>query len=279
MANAMASVGSSRSQSSLQHFSKDEIIAAQYWICRFRSVWHRLCPCWASSPGNSHALHPPSTSVLRLVPQLYRVCAACRTYMLPGPRRPSRRPCPFAGVLLFAAVPVTVADPAAPSHMLCCVSAAVLFVVCPRTGMQRWQITRRAAADDEARAGADGDVDKHVHSLLADLNTHVLTQIDASTYGPAGQRRVQMPVEESCGPSHEWGDHVTAHILLRMRHTPGFFFRQLTHGFKASNSLYYTEYFHLLESLSTINSVVLVYNLPNVDELMIKIFRDLFQLV
>jgi sister-chromatid-cohesion protein PDS5 len=57
------------------------------------------------------------------------------------------------------------------------------------------------------------------------------------------------------------------------------FFRQLTNGFKASNSLYYTEYFHLLESLSTVNSVVLVCDLPNADELMIKIFRDFFQLV
>jgi hypothetical protein len=67
--------------------------------------------------------------------------------------------------------------------------------------MQRWRITRRAAADNEARVGADGDVDEHVHSLLVDLNADVLTQIDTSTYGPTGQRRVQMPVEESCG----WG--------------------------------------------------------------------------
>ncbi|KAJ7817196.1 hypothetical protein B0H14DRAFT_2602199 [Mycena olivaceomarginata] len=174
--------------------------------------------------------------------------------MLPGPRHPSRRPCLFAGVLLFAAVPATVTDPTAPPHTLRCASAAVLFVICPRTGMQRWRITRRAAADDEARAGADGDVDEHVHSLLADLNADMLAQIDASTYGPAGRRRVRMPVEESCGPSHEWVDRITAHVLLRMRHTPGFFFRQFTNGFKASNSPYYTEYFHLLESLSTITA-------------------------
>jgi sister-chromatid-cohesion protein PDS5 len=58
-----------------------------------------------------------------------------------------------------------------------------------------------------------------------------------------------------------------------------FFFRQLTNGLKASDSPYYTEYFHLLESLSTVKSVVLVCDLPNADELMIEIFRDFFQLV
>ncbi|KAJ7348654.1 hypothetical protein DFH08DRAFT_960035 [Mycena albidolilacea] len=57
-----------------------------------------------------------------------------------------------------------------------------------------------------------------------------------------------------------------------------FFFRQLTKGVKVSNSPYYTEYFHLLESLSTVNSVVLACDLPNADELMIKIFRDFFLL-
>ncbi|KAJ7791033.1 hypothetical protein B0H14DRAFT_3501009 [Mycena olivaceomarginata] len=125
-----------------------------------------------------------------------------------------------------------------------------------RTEMQRWRITRRAAADDEARVGADGDVD--VHSLLADLNADVLTQIDASTACPAPD---------------------APYTRGELRDIFQFFFRQLTNGFKASKSPYYTEYFHMLESLSTINSVVLVCNLLNVDELMIKIFRDFFQLV
>ncbi|KAJ7828999.1 hypothetical protein B0H14DRAFT_3465953 [Mycena olivaceomarginata] len=198
---------------------------------------------------------------------------------------------PAACVLLFAAVPATVADPAAPSHMLCCVSTAVLFIVCPRsallapsfppctlprsslpcvphhehhgvpvpytpapprmrsplyahrrTGMQRWRITRRAATDDEARVEADGDVDEHMHSLLADLNADVLTQIDASTYGPVGQRRVQMPVEESF-PHMNGGSRHSARPAPDVPYTRGelrdifqFFFRQLTNGFKASNS-------------------------------------------
>ncbi|KAJ7207075.1 armadillo-type protein [Mycena pura] len=58
-----------------------------------------------------------------------------------------------------------------------------------------------------------------------------------------------------------------------------FFFRQLTNGLKGSDSPYYTEYFHLLESLSTVKSVVLVCDLQNADELMVEIFRDFFQLV
>ncbi|KAF8189855.1 cohesin-associated protein Pds5 [Mycena galopus ATCC 62051] len=58
-----------------------------------------------------------------------------------------------------------------------------------------------------------------------------------------------------------------------------FFFRQLTNGLKGSDSPYYTEFFHLLESLSTVKSVVLVCDLPNAEELMAEIFRDFFQLV
>ncbi|KAJ7357896.1 hypothetical protein DFH08DRAFT_847475 [Mycena albidolilacea] len=58
-----------------------------------------------------------------------------------------------------------------------------------------------------------------------------------------------------------------------------FFFHQLTNGFKVSNSLYYTEYFHLLEALSTVNNMVLACDLPNAHELMIKIFRDFSQLI
>jgi sister-chromatid-cohesion protein PDS5 len=58
-----------------------------------------------------------------------------------------------------------------------------------------------------------------------------------------------------------------------------FFFRQLTNGLKGADSSYYNEYFHLLESLSTVKSVVLVCDLPNADELMVDIFRDFFGLV
>ncbi|KAJ6486929.1 armadillo-type protein [Mycena sanguinolenta] len=58
-----------------------------------------------------------------------------------------------------------------------------------------------------------------------------------------------------------------------------FFFRQLTNGLKGADSPYFTEYFHLLESLSTVKSVVLVCDLPSADDLMIEVFRDLFQLV
>jgi sister-chromatid-cohesion protein PDS5 len=58
-----------------------------------------------------------------------------------------------------------------------------------------------------------------------------------------------------------------------------FFFRQLMNGLKGADVSYYNEYFHLLESLSTVKSVVLVCDLPNVDELMADIFRDFFGLV
>lgn len=58
-----------------------------------------------------------------------------------------------------------------------------------------------------------------------------------------------------------------------------FFFRQLSAGLKGADSSYYNEYFHLLESLSTVKSVVLVCDLPNAEELMADIFREFFGLV
>ncbi|KAF9818035.1 hypothetical protein IEO21_02996 [Rhodonia placenta] len=58
-----------------------------------------------------------------------------------------------------------------------------------------------------------------------------------------------------------------------------FFFRQLYTGLKGSDSPYYNEYFHLLESLSTVKSVVLVCDLPNAEELMTDIFRNIFSMV
>ena len=58
-----------------------------------------------------------------------------------------------------------------------------------------------------------------------------------------------------------------------------FFFHQLSLGLKGSNSPYYNQYFHLLESLSTVKSVVLVCDLHHADELMAEIFSNLFALV
>ncbi|KAG6332171.1 hypothetical protein ID866_6918 [Astraeus odoratus] len=58
-----------------------------------------------------------------------------------------------------------------------------------------------------------------------------------------------------------------------------FFFRQLSAGLQGTDSTYYNEYFHLLESLSTVKSVVLVCDLPNAEELMIEVFRNFFALV
>ena len=58
-----------------------------------------------------------------------------------------------------------------------------------------------------------------------------------------------------------------------------FFVRQLSAGLKGTDAPYYNEYFHLLESLSTVKSVVLVCDLPHADELMSEMFRDFFGLV
>ncbi|KAJ4463966.1 armadillo-type protein [Lentinula edodes] len=58
-----------------------------------------------------------------------------------------------------------------------------------------------------------------------------------------------------------------------------FFFKQLSNNLKGPDVTYYTQYFHLLESLSTVKSVVLVCDLPNADELVLGIFRDLFAMI
>ena len=58
-----------------------------------------------------------------------------------------------------------------------------------------------------------------------------------------------------------------------------FFFRQLSQGLKGPDSAYYNEYFHLLESLSTVKSVVLICDLPNADELMVDVFKSFFSMV
>jgi sister-chromatid-cohesion protein PDS5 len=57
-----------------------------------------------------------------------------------------------------------------------------------------------------------------------------------------------------------------------------FFFRQLLDGLTGSDASYYDEFFQLLESLSTVKSVVLVCDLPHAEELMVNIFRDCFTL-
>lgn len=58
-----------------------------------------------------------------------------------------------------------------------------------------------------------------------------------------------------------------------------FFFHQVSQGLRGADSPYYNQYFHLLESLSTVKSVVLVCDLPQAEELMSTIFRILFYLV
>ena len=57
-----------------------------------------------------------------------------------------------------------------------------------------------------------------------------------------------------------------------------FFFQQLSNNLK-SDSTYYHQYFLLLESLSTVKSIVLVCDLPNSDELISMLFREFFKLV
>ncbi|PFH47385.1 hypothetical protein AMATHDRAFT_152196 [Amanita thiersii Skay4041] len=58
-----------------------------------------------------------------------------------------------------------------------------------------------------------------------------------------------------------------------------FFIRQLSTGLTGKDSPYYDQYFLLLESLSTVKSVVLVCDLPNAEELLAEIFRNFFALV
>ncbi|TFK49359.1 hypothetical protein OE88DRAFT_1646400 [Heliocybe sulcata] len=58
-----------------------------------------------------------------------------------------------------------------------------------------------------------------------------------------------------------------------------FFVKQLTSGLTSADCAYYNEYFHLLESLSTVKSVVLVCDLPQADSLMKEIFRGFFGIV
>jgi sister-chromatid-cohesion protein PDS5 len=58
-----------------------------------------------------------------------------------------------------------------------------------------------------------------------------------------------------------------------------FFIRQLVGNLKSTDTPYYNQYFHLLESLSTVKSVVLVCDLPKSDDLVEQFFKDFFKLV
>ncbi len=58
-----------------------------------------------------------------------------------------------------------------------------------------------------------------------------------------------------------------------------FIFQQLKSGLKGTEDTYYNQYFHVLESLSTVKSVVLVCDLPNADDMMKHIFSDFFTIV
>ncbi|KZT28070.1 hypothetical protein NEOLEDRAFT_1130032 [Neolentinus lepideus HHB14362 ss-1] len=58
-----------------------------------------------------------------------------------------------------------------------------------------------------------------------------------------------------------------------------FFIKQLTSGLQSADCAYYNEYFHLLDTLSTVQSVVLVCDLPQADALMLEIFRAFFGIV
>lgn len=54
---------------------------------------------------------------------------------------------------------------------------------------------------------------------------------------------------------------------------------QLGKGLKLSEDTYYPQYYHILESLSSVKSIVLICDLPNGDDLIHSIFRDFFALI
>jgi len=58
-----------------------------------------------------------------------------------------------------------------------------------------------------------------------------------------------------------------------------FFFTQLSSGLSKADAPYYNQYFHLLECLATVKSVVLICDLPNAEDLMKEVFKDFFALV
>lgn len=58
-----------------------------------------------------------------------------------------------------------------------------------------------------------------------------------------------------------------------------FFIRQLTDGLKLPDVPYHAQYFHLLESLSTVKSPVLVCDLPSADDLILDFFTAFFAIL
>ncbi|KAF9443853.1 ARM repeat-containing protein [Macrolepiota fuliginosa MF-IS2] len=58
-----------------------------------------------------------------------------------------------------------------------------------------------------------------------------------------------------------------------------FFVRQLKDGLKTSETAYHNQYFHLLESLATVKSAVLICDLPSGDEIMLEFFTTFFYIV
>jgi sister chromatid cohesion protein PDS5 len=58
-----------------------------------------------------------------------------------------------------------------------------------------------------------------------------------------------------------------------------FFFKQLEKNLKGQDAPYYDQYFHLIDSLSTVKSVVLVCDLPDADSLFVSVFRQFFVIV
>lgn len=58
-----------------------------------------------------------------------------------------------------------------------------------------------------------------------------------------------------------------------------FFIRQLTDGLKLPDAPYHAQYFHLLESLSTVKSPVLVCDLPSTDDLILDFFTAFFAIL
>jgi sister-chromatid-cohesion protein PDS5 len=57
-----------------------------------------------------------------------------------------------------------------------------------------------------------------------------------------------------------------------------FFLRQLAAGLTAADAPYYDQYHHLLESLSSVKSAVLVCDLPGADALIAQVFKEFFAL-
>lgn len=58
-----------------------------------------------------------------------------------------------------------------------------------------------------------------------------------------------------------------------------FFLKQLQKYLKGQDSPYYDQYFHLLESLATVKSIIIVVDLPDGDRMMVDYVRTMFLMV